>query len=204
VEGLYRKISPFLILLIVTCLAACRPVSKKDILLSSGFADSLQAGDIMLRMGRGFSSTYFRNLSISEKRFSHVGIVCKSADSMFIVHALANGQNSHGAVRISSVTQFIKDSRFGAVYRYPFQQSVRNQIAGFALQAARDSLAFDWQFDLDTPNKVYCTELVFQAVNAAVDSTYLTPHLIKRGKQYITLDDTYLRPTPLRQVAWFE
>lgn len=201
-ESIYRKIARTPIALLFL-LAACQSPTQSSIEYSPGFFDRLEAGDIIVRMGRGFWSNYFRNLSLHDKRYSHVGIICERDDSLFVVHAIADELTPQGAVRNSTIGEFIDDARFGAVYRYPFDLTTRHRIAEFAYSTANSAFCFDWQFDLTTAHKLYCTELVLRAVNAAVDSVYLSPHLYKKGKGYITLDDIYLRPAPLRQIAWF-
>ena len=56
-------------------------------------------GDLIFRFGKGRWSKCFRDISVHEKRFSHVGIITTQSNAVFVVHASADDYTGIGHVK---------------------------------------------------------------------------------------------------------
>jgi hypothetical protein len=179
-------------LLCLVC-AACRPESGPAG-QSPHDISQLQSGDLIYRLGNGLYSVGFQEFSQTEKRFSHVGIVEKSAtgDSLWVIHAEADDYTGQGGVRRETVAGFLKQSGDCAAYRLPADVAVRDRITALAREFWHRKTPFDISFDADDPTAVYCTELVQYCVNGAVGYPLISAGTEMNGRRYIAVDDTYI------------
>lgn len=154
----------------------------------SSFFGVLQSGDIIFRYGNGLWSRQFRNMSLRDKRFSHVGIVVIDSGQSYVVHASADDRHGHGQVERELVSCFLADAADFALYR------VRGDVAS-GLQIACNALtyigtSFDVCFSLDTDTEVYCSELVRICVNSAAGSEIIGTSMVE-GIHIVAIDDCY-------------
>ncbi len=191
-----------ILFLLVLALTACHPgggVAGLQAPEESG----LQSGDLIYRLGNGLYSTYFRNFSKTDQRFSHVGIAVRMApdDALYVIHSEADDFTGQGGVRKEQLSDFLKGANDWAVYRLNRQDSLRQDIADRALEYYCRGVPFDLAFDADDATAFYCTELVLHCVNEALGSTLLRAGTVVQGKRFVAIDDTYLLPdlTPVLQ-----
>jgi hypothetical protein len=105
-----------------------------------------------------------------QKEFSHVGIICFENGVPFVIHAVP-GENGEGPdfIKKDKITDFLdsrKVSRY-AVLRARFPAEQNGIAARNALQYYLEKRTFDDQYDLNTDDKLYCTELVIKAFSSA-------------------------------------
>lgn len=156
--------------------------------------DGVQNGDIICRLGTGFFSNQFKNYSLSEKLYSHVGIVEQDGDSLFIIHAEASELTGVGHVKRESIQIFLDGIKTWGVYRINAKDSVRNNIAVCAKSYFINKTPFDLDFDAAEDKKVYCTELVALSVNKAVNDTLIKPDMNLGSRKVYGIDNVYLLP----------
>ncbi|WP_294261734.1 YiiX/YebB-like N1pC/P60 family cysteine hydrolase [Propionivibrio sp.] len=132
----------------------------------------LNDGDIIFR--RGKSAVSEAVLSIDPNPiFSHVGIVVFDGTNPMVVHAVpAETEGERNAVKVEPVNRFIALDRASAIAVYRLRESndhpsISHAAALEALRLARANTPFDTAYDLDTPDKLYCTELVWRAFRKA-------------------------------------
>uniref|UniRef100_B3EKF4 Permuted papain-like amidase YaeF/Yiix C92 family enzyme n=1 Tax=Chlorobium phaeobacteroides (strain BS1) TaxID=331678 RepID=B3EKF4_CHLPB len=133
----------------------------------------LENGDIILRYGKGLWSQFFRDVSRRDKRFSHAGIVVREEGAFYVIHAAAAELTGVGKVTCDPLGAFLEASSDYAVYRLAVSGPVRQKIA----HNARNYLgvSFDTSFDLSEQERLYCTEMVMQAVNKATGFVVIRP-----------------------------
>ena len=121
----------------------------------------LQHGDLICRSGVGFWSEYFRSHNDTDKRFSHIGVVIITADGKrSVIHAEANDFTGSGTVFQEPLYDFAGKALSIGVFRLKNVDASR-----FAAAAAkRLGTPFDWQFDLETSDRLFCTELIQTAL----------------------------------------
>lgn len=148
----------------------------------------LVEGDLIFRKGQGLWTRFFINVSQSEKRFSHVGIVVSNECSLCIIHAEANEWNGIGYVHLQNWNQFFSDALESAVFRYDGDENTRRRIAHEATKMLH--IPFDPLFDMENTNRLYCTEFVRLAVNRALKQD-LIGHTVVCGRPFVAIDDIY-------------
>lgn len=162
--------------------------------VSRGYCEQLpieglvQSGDIICRYGDGFWSSRFRESSVGDKRFSHVGIIQVKSGDRFVIHALASDFSGAGSVLKEPLTDFLSDSHTVSVYRFKGPRAVRSKIADEAV--LHIGKPFDLAFDLDSDESLYCSELVWICVNAALGKKLIESSILN-GKRIIPIDSCY-------------
>jgi len=150
-----------------------------------------QAGDLVFRLGKSVWSPYFGGLN-SFSGFSHVGVLIEvSPDLLAVVHAEADDDGQNGAVKLTSLNQFIHDS---LTFEIKKNLMPSEQKQAFLLATRRHWLAdtpFDAHFTLrDDAKSVYCTELVWHASQATAGYTMGDVETIA-GRDIISVDSIY-------------
>ena len=137
--------------------------------------DIVKDGDIICRLGDRLWSQLFRNTSLIDRRFSHMGIVCINNGEITVIHAEGHSKSEIDYVNEIPLEDFIRIARSIGIYR------IKDVEGNLIPNAAREFLGvpFDWQFDMDDESKIYCTELLFA--------------ILKRIKPEVTLKTNYLK-----------
>lgn len=163
----------------------------------------LQPGDIVLRRGSDFWSNVFARLNPHDRRFSHAGIVVRTKGDCQVVHAEAVDVARAGFVRLDPWEAFTAGASSLAVLR-PAHDSIGARTADAALGMYSTGLPFDFDFDLTSASAVYCTELVWRALTAALGRDPLPVKPVVHGREAILIE-SLLRDMPeLRPVAPLE
>jgi len=145
----------------------------------------VQDGDIICRLGDRFWSTYFKDVSPEDKRFSHIGIIRISNGVITVIHA--EGDTGHGRDFVNEVPllDFIKIARAIGIYR--LNEINRNELSNMALEYI--GVPFDWQFDMYDSLKLYCTELLYVLLQRIKPELELkTVYVRELKKEIIPLD----------------
>ncbi len=148
----------------------------------------LQNGDIICTLGNGYWSTFFQEVSLKDKRFSHVGIIIKENQVFKVIHSEANDYTGIGGVKISTLNDFIKNTLDHAVYRIEANKNIRNEIATTAIEYS--GIPFDMDFNIGDAKEIYCAELIMLAINKTMKEKIITPIKIDK-KEVITIDRCY-------------
>lgn len=119
----------------------------------------LRDGDLILRHGTGFWSELIREKNLSDKRFSHVGVLTEEAGTFFVIHADCDAAGN-GCVKKERLNDFLKNARRIGLFRLKAGNAV--SCAGTAKEFV--GLPFDRDFNLSNTDELYCTELAFRAV----------------------------------------
>jgi hypothetical protein len=159
----------------------------KRLILVQSYVDKLEEciedGDIICRLGDRIWSLYFKGLSSTDKRFSHLGIIHRNEKGIFVVNAEGLTHDEEDFVKEVSLYDFIASARIVGIYRM-------NDIEGrHIVQEASKMLGrpFDWNFNLHNSDKLYCTELLYVVLqNIAPEIELATVH--KFGKDIVPLE----------------
>ncbi|MCL1929226.1 MAG: hypothetical protein FWG07_10610 [Treponema sp.] len=149
------------------------------------FFGILEDGDIICRLAVRFWSELFSNLSVTDKRFSHMGIIRIHNGIVTVIHAEGSTGRETDYVSEVPLAEFLQVARRIGVYR--INGAGRNQLAQTALEYT--GIPFDWQFDMDDESKLYCTELLYVILKRIMPDVKLnTVYLEKTGKEIIPLE----------------
>jgi hypothetical protein len=164
---------------------------KKPPVMVSGFIRPsmvipyLQDGDIILRMSDGQWSSIFSDYSLTDKRFSHLGIVRMRDDNIIMINSVGSIANKNMGVSELSLEYFLKVAKSIAIYRIKSADST--VISDTAVKYI--GCPFDFDFDLNDDSKIYCTELLYVALKAAKSEQLLkTRYVEDLGKEVIPLE----------------
>jgi hypothetical protein len=136
---------------------------------------TFQDGDLIFRRGLSLSS-HAVLLTDKKSRFSHVGMIRLIDGNAFVVHAVP-GENEQEIeyLKIEPVTEFLDKEKatLGAVYRLKNTEKEKLLFVAEKVESfARKKLIFDNKYDLESDDKMYCTELIWKAYNSiGVDLT---------------------------------
>ncbi|MGI6460142.1 MAG: YiiX/YebB-like N1pC/P60 family cysteine hydrolase [Candidatus Hydrogenedentales bacterium] len=174
-------------------LAGCeRPSTNSETGIASAHISlPVQSGDLVFRAGKGRWSSHFRDMSQRDKRFSHVGVVAVDESGFIVVHASADDSTGFGAVSAEPIATFIAGHDDIAIFRVRSEQALRDEIASLCI--SKIGAPFDSRFDLSNQDAVYCTELVWFAVNTAMGKEMIRTTTVK-GVEIVAVDDCYSGP----------
>jgi len=145
----------------------------------------LNDGDIICRLGDRIWSKFFKELSPKDKRFSHLGIVRIRDNIISVINA--EGLAIEGKDYVNEVTlkDFLKNAQSIGVYRS--RTIIGETISDTALEYI--GRPFDWQFDMEEDNNLYCSELLYVILKKLDTNIELNKIWLKEiGKNIIPLD----------------
>jgi len=160
---------------------------KKEIkyIDSSLVVPFLSDGDIILRMGDGPWSPGFRDMSLTDKRFSHLGIVRIEDGNISVINAVGSLINKKKGVEINNLEEYLVAAHIVGVFRANFIEG--NKISDKAAEYV--NYPFDWDFNLNDDSKIYCTELLYAVLKSYGLENYLkTVYFDKINKDIVPLD----------------
>jgi hypothetical protein len=117
----------------------------------------LHDGDVICRLGNRLWSLYFRDVSPTDKRFSHLGIVRIRDNSISVINAEGLAIEGKDFVNEVTLQDFLKIARAVGIFR--IKNIDGKSISDTALEFK--GRPFDWQFDLTEDNTLYCSELLY-------------------------------------------
>lgn len=159
---------------------------KSDIHL---LPQQLQTGDIILRNSNGMLASFFRNMSKQDKRYSHAGFIVVG-NKTWVCHYIDN-ENGNGLIA-EELKDFVNEHKCNAygVYRFPLTEAERGKLDYIISNDIQHPVAFDEKFDLQTDDKLYCTEWISKSLwNAA---HIKIPVTASEMMEYIALDNLYI------------
>jgi hypothetical protein len=155
----------------------------------------LQTGDLVFRNGKGFISDFLRKTSQRDRKYSHVGVLVWEDRTPMVYHMIDEVGNGIGKsdLRKEPLEDFCSNqmNHGFAIYRLStwdsqFDDSLRSDLRALASR----NVLFDDQFNLDTDQKIYCTELIYKIL-CLPNGINIKPSNSPNGP-YIGLDDLYL------------
>jgi len=171
-------------LCLLALLTVCHPTKQAPIQSSVSVSDVesyLQDGDIICRLGDRMWSTYVKDMSLYDKRFSHVGIVHIVDGVITVVNADTNNADGKDCVIEDSLAEFLTVARAIGVYRLSdvTEKSMSSVVMKYL------GYPFDWDFDLHDDSKIYCTELLYLVMKETTPDVQLQLVYVKELKKDI-------------------
>ncbi len=166
-------VAPLLIILFPTPLATG---DRQDSIDSEFGIDTrlLETGDLIFRRGESLASRLVL-LADSQSVYSHVGLLLVGGSHPLVVHVVSPETfGDPASVQVEPLATFIAGQRTSAVTVRRLDHPQSGHYASLAAEAAsayaRQALPFDGRFDLESKDRLYCTELVWRAyLEAGID-----------------------------------
>lgn len=146
----------------------------------------LERGDVVCARSENLWSRHLASAS-HDKRFSHIAVVLNGGDNPILVET-GGSLDDETRFERKSWREFCVDAADCAVYRFEGDSAVCARIGDEAEK--RVGIPFDAAFDLKTKNRLYCAEMVHDAVNAAVGRKVIGTSR-KGDFEYVAIDDCY-------------
>jgi len=177
----------------------------------------LRDGDLVVRNNQDFASQLIREFNKTDKSYTHGGIVIVENGYPMVYHIVAGSENPDEKLRKDSLVSFCNPRKnFGfAIYRYQLAPAELSAFKQSILDWYTQGLKFDMDFDLQTDDKMYCSEMIYKGLKKATNNKimlgmteptmeeiklYLQHTHSKRPvdklakMKFITTDNLYLNP----------
>ena len=171
------------------------PVTRGPDMIDPAALGRLEAGDVVfLSAPQALWARLASQWSLPEYKHGHVGMVVIGRDGEpMVVHASGDPTRSRATVRAVSVAKFFEEARAATVFRMKDPAAARvaaAQVEGYA----RRRLLFDTEFSLKSRNKLYCSEMVWRAMSAALKRDVVPRKAWDYGRPSIRLRDLETSP----------
>jgi hypothetical protein len=145
----------------------------------------LRNGDVICRRGNRIWSSWFSAMSPEDKRFSHLGIVRVNSGGVSVINAEGLAIQGKDQVNEVSLEDFLDIALAVGIYRA--RDIEGDRIAETA--ALFIGRSFDWQFNMDEEDTLYCTELLYAVIRRLAPEVQLKTVFQKElAKNIIPLD----------------
>ncbi len=183
----------FCILVVLALFFGCdNPKNKYEGKLNINLK-KVENGFLICRLGNGYFSKYFREYASKEQKYSHIGIISKENDSIYVYHSEASELTGIGYVKKESLNSFLENIQVFDFFKFNFPDSTKANILNAVKSYHNKKTPFDLNFNSLNDDELYCTELIATSVNKnVIDSIKITPSLLLNGKILYSLDDIYL------------
>jgi len=176
----------FTIIIFLIFVFIIMPRSKPIVLIKKdAFHGLLKDGDIICRLGDRFWSQIFKDFSIDDKRFSHIGIIRINNNRITVIHAEGTTKPGKDFVKEELLDDFLKVAITIGIYR--MIDLDENKISSTAMEYI--GVPFDWKFDMGDASELYCTELLYIILKQLLPTfEFNTTYIKELGKDIIPID----------------
>ncbi len=153
----------------------------------------IQPGDLLVRRGDDLTSSMFASLNKQDKRYSHCGLAVIEQDSLYVIHSIGGEDNPDQKVKKELFTQWVSvanNLRFAA-YRYALDDTAIKTLIANVNSYYTDQKMFDMDFDLQTDDRLYCSEMIYKALRKTIDDSIIKP-VYGYERWYVGIDNLYL------------
>ena len=154
----------------------------------------LHSGDLIFRHGNGFISDAFRAFSVRDKKYSHAGIISIEANQVYVYHAIGGEENVSNKLKKNTLKEFCssENAKSFGIYRYALSEAEKNQLGELVQGYYQKGLEFDLSFDLQSDDKMYCSEFIYKILTKVKSNKNFLPLSEVNGLKYVAIDDLYL------------
>lgn len=161
----------------------------------------LHDADIICRLGRAWYSTTFKDLGSKSKLYSHAGLIVHTSRGVMVYHTEDFSPANHKGVCLEPLDSFVEQSAAVGIYRIEnLSTEAGKKILQFTRRAYQRCIPFDYDFDYQSNDKLYCTEFVVKALMATPEISTITPSLVMGRKAY-TID--HILSVPHLTLLWY-
>ncbi|MDQ6756725.1 MAG: hypothetical protein M3004_07295 [Bacteroidota bacterium] len=154
----------------------------------------IQHGDLILRTGNDFTSESLRQLSSTDKTYSHCGIASIENDSVFVYHSLGGEWNPDEKLRRDPLELFcnpIENRGFG-IFTFNFNIQQKHGLDSVIRSWYNKGLMFDMDFNLKTDDRMYCAEFVSKAIETATKKQINFSTTTINKFEFVAVDNLFL------------
>lgn len=177
--------------------------TKEDTLQTSitTFKETAQNGDLITRLGNDILSYQIKLLNDSGKLYSHAGLIIERNGQKWVAH-IAPAETDADTIQYSPIDSFINPAHnlTAALYRYKLSSEEKDSVRSLIEQYKVSGLRFDRSYDLETKDKMYCSEMIAEALQKASNNR-ITVQTIRVPEKMQKLVAAYLKDIPESTIA---
>jgi hypothetical protein len=182
------RVGVFVLMLVTVVLVIMQQIrqhSSSQYIKEDEILPFLNDGDVICRLGDRIWSRYFKELSPNEKKFSHLGIIRIRNNIVTVINAEGLVLEGKDYVNEVPLENFLSVAQRVGIYRLRTIEGYK--ISNTALEYK--GRPFDWHFDMDEDNNIYCSELLYLILQKLDKKINLNTVWLKNyGKNIIPLD----------------
>lgn len=154
----------------------------------------IQQGNMILRTGNDFTSESFRQLSLTDKTYSHCGIASIENDTVFVYHALGGEWNPDAKLRRDPLELFCnpEENRGFGVFSFNFDATQVKRLDSIVKAWYKKGVMFDMKFDLATNDRLYCAEFVSKAISSGTNNQISFSTTKINNFEFVAVDNLFL------------
>ena len=156
----------------------------------------IEAGDLILRTGKDFTSETLRQFSNFDKTYSHCGIASMEHDTLFVYHALGGEWNPDQKLRRDPIELFCnpQENRGFGIFTYNLRNSEKYNLDSIVRCWYQKGYTFDMSFDLKTDDRLYCAEFAYKAIENATASRISFSFSKINKFEFVAVDNLFHNP----------
>ncbi|HHG83525.1 MAG TPA: hypothetical protein ENJ82_02150 [Bacteroidetes bacterium] len=154
----------------------------------------LQEGDIVLRHSKGFVSDAILTFSTNDPEYSHSGVIKIVDGKTYVYHATGGEENVSNEMKLDPIELYCHPSavfKFG-IFRYDLTSAQRKRFMDVLDGYYAKGVEFDMDFDMETEEEMYCSEMIYKALAIATNDNNFIPLSEVLDKPYVAIDNLYL------------
>ncbi len=169
--------------------------------LPDSIVNQLQNGDIIIRRGDGPLS--FHLSRATGEPYTHCGIIYKGKNGWGVIHTLGSEASDKeiDGVQTTSLKRFVNLTADSALFicRPVFKENIGDSIFNRAKYYLNQRIPFDHRFSLLTPEKFYCTELLYYIFKDVNDNKNVFV-IEKKRRSYLLMFSTFFNTRNFKEI----
>lgn len=123
----------------------------------------LEDGDIILRRGSGMLSNYIITKLNDSLPISHCGIITKQGKDVYVIHSILSEEKNIRGITKENIYEFIEEGLLNSlvIVRPKKSMEFKTKFVAKAHEMLAQKIPFDPLFDIRSPEKMYCTEIIW-------------------------------------------
>ncbi len=207
---LSNKIKRWLTGCLLCFVTACQPAATNEAATSNtdrvmeqavfrridSISSFIKTGDLITRTGNDFTSYCLQKFCQTDKTYSHCGIASVENDTVFVYHALGGEFNPDQKIVREPLRVFSHPfaNKGVGVFRFDMNSSQADSVIAVIRDAINDNITFDMDFDLDTDDKMYCSEFTAKMYTKALQKDSLFTLSRINDFRFYAPDNLFLHP----------
>jgi hypothetical protein len=154
----------------------------------------LSDGCLVLRKGNDVISDIFSQLNRNDPSFSHCGIAFFERQQWMVYHSIGGEDNPNQKLRRDSFEKFVipsDNTGFGICYLQLKKHEI-GKLHHIVDSLFQKEIPFDMQFDLQSNDRLYCAEMVYKAIQQAVENDSLFTVTMHKGFSFVSTDNLFV------------
>lgn len=152
-----------------------------------------ETGDIVTRMGTDITSLLLSKINPTDPSFSHCGIISIEQDTVFVYHSIGGELNPDQKMKRDQLVVFAQpaDCKRLGIFSTNLTGPQKQILGSLVKNLYLNGLPFDMEFDLETNEKQYCSEMVAKSIGEIMGNMDWVSTLKYNNLSFIPVENIY-------------